>query len=317
MAAAPGGTILLGTQMIAYAPGQSLAPRDPANILDSSICVIVVTFHPSNENIENLRSIRQQVGRMIVIDNRSTDEERLSLRNKCSECDIHLVENSENLGIGAALNIGVRWAVGQQCQWVVLFDQDSKPPDGFMTGMLSALLQHPESGRVAIMVPSYWNKQLGLAMGAFYDKPGELEVAMTSGSIIPVRVFEQNGFFDEKLFIDCVDYDYCLKVRRNGWIIAEFPALVLMHEPASYKAFRVNGRKFFATSNYSPIRRYYRTRNLIWLFRRYRKEYCWLCVHQIFINLKDCAKIIAENGRWQKYKAVFRGCVDGLFAGYE
>ena len=76
----------------------------------------------------------------MVVDNGSSVEETLPVA--CSTASRRLtryvlIENGENLGIGAALNIGVRWAEANGSQWVALFDQDSTVTEDFIAQMLA------------------------------------------------------------------------------------------------------------------------------------------------------------------------------------
>ena len=45
-------------------------------------------------------------------------------------------------------------------------------------------------------------------------------VAITSGSLMPVEIFDRCGWFEEDLIIDRVDDEYCLRVRSMGYTIA-------------------------------------------------------------------------------------------------
>jgi rhamnosyltransferase len=141
---------------------------------------------------------------------------------------------------------------------------------------------------------------------------GELLAAQTSGSLLPAAVFEKEGLFDESFFIDWVDFDFCLRVKSHGWVIEESTSAVLLHKVAYPKAYNIFGVKVFDTTNYSPVRRYYRTRNVLWMFRRHRKRYFVFCAKMVGAALKDILKIAAEENRWNKLRSAFRGCMDGV-----
>src|SRR5271168_4239515 len=100
--------------------------------MDQRSSAIVVTYHPRSEYLENLASIRAQVDSLIVVDNGSTQDALSGMRRASAEAGFTLIENGTNLGIATALNLGVREAQRQGCDWVALFDQDSVLTDGFM-----------------------------------------------------------------------------------------------------------------------------------------------------------------------------------------
>ncbi len=78
-------------------------------------CAVIVTFHPPPAVLENLAKVRFQVEGLVVVDNGSSSLSLAPFRAAMCEMKFTLIENGANLGIAAALNIGVRWA---RSQWV-------------------------------------------------------------------------------------------------------------------------------------------------------------------------------------------------------
>jgi rhamnosyltransferase len=282
--------------------------------MNQDICAIVVSYHPRQEDIANLVFIREQVQWAVVVDNGSGQVALVALRETCRTLGINLIENGANLGIGVALNIGVKWAQTQHCDWVVLFDQDSKPTVGLVEKLLFAYIHDPQSSKIAVMIPYSVNPRTNRSTrGARRLGTGNVVIAQTSGSLIPITVFKKEGYFDESFFIDCVDWDYCLRLISHGWIIRQCMSAVLWHEhgsPVDYKCF---GLKIFITRNYSSQRRYYQARNALWLFRRHAGKQLMVCIY-ILGNLgKNIITIFAERDRRRKFRAAFCGCLDGIF----
>lgn len=280
--------------------------------MSASVCAVVVTFHPRQEDIANLAFICQQVERVVVVDNGSGEMQLSDLRETCRRLNLHLIENGKNLGIASALNYGIQWALSQGFKWVVFFDQDSEPTSGLVDELLSAFVNHPRREKIGIMIPAYVDARSGAPQGTVYADTGDVLVAQTSGSLMPTEVFEKEGWFDEDFFIDCVDYEYCLRIRNRGWIIEECKSAVLMHKPGSARDVTYRGRHLFTTTDYSPLRRYYRTRNILWMLWRYRKTQLRFCVYLNWCNLIDVATIVGEDDKIEKVRAVFRGCMDGF-----
>jgi len=265
------------------------------------------------EDIANLAAIREQVRQFVVVDNGSAEVPLANLREACRTLDVHLIENGANLGIAAALNAGIRWGLQQGCEWVVLFDQDSKPLPGFVNRLLDAAIKHPQSQKIAIMAPSYVDARSNASVpGTVRTSKGELLAVQSSGSLMPAAVFQKEGWFEEDFFIDCVDYDYCLKLRNHGWIFDEGKTAVLLHKANRPTMHRMCGYKFY-TANFSPSRRYYRARNFCWMFRKYWKTHPLFCIYLNLANVSSIMKLIAaEDNKLQKLQATFRGYLDGL-----
>lgn len=285
---------------------------------ENNICAVVVTFRPSSSVLDSLAMVRPQVRDLVVVDNGSPAETLVWLGQASHEMDFALVQNGDNLGIAAALNIGVRWAESQGHEYVILFDQDSVVTPGFVNTMLRGYHDNPRQDRVAILVPSYVDKRLGTVLPAHYASDGDIEIAMCSGSLMPIAAFHDQGWFEESLFIDYVDYEYCLRVRSAGYLIKECKQAVLLHAPGNPKVYRLFGFRFLTSANYSAFRRYYIERNMVWVVRKYWKKYPSLCLNMFLNSIKDGVKVIlVENNKWGKVRYSILGFVDGLLGRME
>jgi rhamnosyltransferase len=282
-------------------------------MIERSVCGVVVTFRPKPEDLENFAKLRPQVRGLVVVDNGSPEETRARLRSASRACDFTLIENEENLGIATALNIGVKWAQSEGYGWVALFDQDSTAPPAFIETMLGAYQKSPRRDRIGLIVPKYIDSRRGTPISANYAKDGSLQVAMTSGSLMPISVFSHEGWFEDSFFIGGVDYEYCLRLRSFGYSVEECTDAVLLHAPAAFTECTVKGTRLFSTSNYSAGRRYYRERNTIWMFKKYWKRYPAFFVGMLSHSVKDGVKILlAETGKGRKVYYMALGVRDGL-----
>ena len=167
--------------------------------------------------------------------------------------------------------------------------------------------------RLALLVPRYIDKSTGSSLSATPLETGGLETSITSGSLMLVSTFRQNGPFEEDLFIDHVDDDYSLRLRSNGYIIEECRDAVLLHEPGIPHIYKFLGIYLFTTTNYSPFRRYYQQRNRIWIIRKYWRRFPGFCLKTFGVGAKELAKILfAENNKWEKCHYFSMGISDGL-----
>jgi len=278
-----------------------------------SVCAVVVTYHPDAAVPDNLAAIRPQVQGLVVVDNGSSEEKLNRLRLAALGIKFTLIENGDNLGIATGLNIGVKWAQSEGYTWVALFDQDSTAPPAFIDTMRRAYDTNRRGDRAALLVPRYIDSRLGHALPANYAANGSLQVAMTSGSLMPVAIFSREGWFEESFFIDGVDYEYCLRLRSRGYSVEECTEAVLLHAPADFTECKLKGSRLFLTSNYSAERRYYRDRNKIWMMRKYCTRYPAFFLNTLASSLKDCVKILlAENDKRRKVFHMALGVRDGL-----
>ncbi len=277
------------------------------------VCAVVVTYHPGQDVVENLSALRAETNRIIVVDNGSSGTELAMLDAAAKNLDLEIIRNGENLGIATALNIGIRRAQQLACPWVLLFDQDSCVTPGFVEAMLTGFRTLSDHGPIGILVPQYRDKRLGNVMEALRESDGQIETAMTSGSLLQMSTLNQHGLLLDELFIDGVDHELSLRLRAAGFRLVECADALLLHSPGSPQSHRIIRKKPFQTSNYSAVRRYYQERNKVWLVRKYWREFPEFSRRQFSVTLKEGIKVVVlEQNKLEKMIAFLRGWWHGL-----
>jgi rhamnosyltransferase len=238
---------------------------------ERSVLGVVVTYNPGEELPRHLEALRDQLDVLLVVDNGSTN--RAWVESVAAQADCRFVGNERNLGIATALNQGLRMAADGGHYWLATFDQDSDCPRGAIAALLAAHAQHPRSTQVAIVSSSHVDR----ALGRDYAHPTDvleatehwrlMRTAITSGNLARVDVLREAGGFDDGLFIDCVDHDLCLRLRRRGWLILEACDVVMPHSIGAASVHRLLGLPVVCT-HHSPARRYYQVRNALEVGRR-------------------------------------------------
>ena len=284
----------------------------------SSVAAVVVTFHPDAGVVENLAILRPNVEHVVVVDNGSDRAELQLIREASLRIGFQLIENGENLGIATALNLGIRCALGLQVGWISLFDQDSRLTPGYIETMLRGFRQREAVGPVGLLVPVYNDLRTGFAIPADWLPDGSLEVTVTSGSLLRAETFMRCGLFVDELFIDGVDHEYSLRLRKAGFPLYECAEATLLHSPGTPAQHQLPAGKKFQTANYSPIRRYYQERNKIWLAKHYAFRFPRFCLRMFVVSLKDFTKIcfVEPDDRLRKVKFFLRGTWDGIRGRY-
>jgi rhamnosyltransferase len=166
---------------------------------------------------------------------------------------------------------------------------------------------HPE--KVALITPRYVDRETGIYL-RLRRAGGEILTTLTSGSMMPASAIRKLGLFEESLYIDAVDTEFCLRARRNGMVILESPA-VLLHSLGRMTYHHLLGLHF-GTTNHPPGRHYYITRNRLRLLSRYAADWPWFW-REIRGMIFDDAKImLVEPNKWRKFRAMAAGAVDAL-----
>ena len=276
-----------------------------------SVCAVIVSYNPPRKILENIGALRSQVKSIVVVDNGSSEKNLALLREGRSEYDFELLENGRNLGIAAALNVGIREVKARGCFWVALFDQDSRVEPRFIDCMLGAFKSAPNPAQVAMLCPVYLDSRTGITLPILRSNKGEILATMTSGSLIPMRVVDQVGAFIEALFIDYVDIEFCLRIRRAGYRIVQSPRAVLYHSQGCITQHRLFGRRFTST-NHSAVRRYYMTRNRLWVVGHYLRDWSWSPKEVKSIILETVKIVLVEHDRLKKMKSIVYGVYDAV-----
>ncbi|HQV06922.1 MAG TPA: hypothetical protein PKW62_09200, partial [Chitinophagaceae bacterium] len=96
---------------------------------------------------------------------------------------------------------------------------------------------------------------------------------ITSGCLMNVTTFNSLGGYNEKLFIDEVDFEYCFRAILNNYIILQFSHIHLQHKfGKEKKVTTIKGKRKFKTL-YPPIRLYYIVRNINYMIATYKKDF--------------------------------------------
>jgi len=288
----------------------------PGGGTPAGVCALVVTYNPDLGLKSNILALLPQVDQLIIIDNHSFDGGRATIREMASVPKVEVIWNARNEGIAAALNKGIRRALDQHnYKWIATFDQDSRVSEGFMDAMFKAYQSCPFRERVALVGPHYIYE----GTPAMEDPDlksvhhfEEVNSTMTSGNLLDPRVLAVCGFFDESFFIDYVDHEYCLRLRRNGFRIIEASRADITHRLGSRTPHRLLTREV-VTANYPPTRRYYNSRNRVRVYRMYLlTETPWIAA-DMYMWVKDVIKLVLfEHDRKEKLKSIFKGIWDAI-----
>lgn len=292
----------------------------------------IVTYNPDIERLtENIRAIIEQIENIVIVDNGSENLEEIKScceKNCNSEC-IHILALGENKGIAYALNRIVEQSMEIGGEWTLTLDQDSVIPGNMMDEYMKYLNSEQYHSKVAMLVPKIWDRVMQTDISDQKDVEDDyvqVETAITSGTLMENSIWKQLGGFTEELFIDYVDFDYCMKVKLSNYSIIKVNSVKLLHELGNatevklfeflVKFTRKNTslNKLFTmfryTSNHSAERLYYVTRNQYWYMDKY-KAYIDVKKMKKSMRIEWIIKLLSEKEKVKKYKSIKEGIRDG------
>jgi rhamnosyltransferase len=281
----------------------------------SKVRAVVVTFNPDLSRLTRVvESLAPQVEGIVIVDNGSKNSEDVrAVAQKTSGVDF--LSLPDNMGIGTALNVGSRHFLLSKPDWILTMDQDTVVHVGGVDAILASFtsLRTELQDRVAILAmrphpqPSsiwltrYADRLLMVRdLGSFVERIG----VITSGNLVRADVLERLCF-NESLFIDQVDFDFCFSVRHLGYYVLQHKSISMDH---------VLGERFSESDKEHPYenaqRVYYIIRNSTYLVMRRRLPLRFYLVQVVVFS----GAFVSMNGAGSVFHCalvVLRGMLDG------
>ncbi|MCU1586472.1 MAG: hypothetical protein JWM49_3028 [Microbacteriaceae bacterium] len=287
---------------------------------DTGVIAIVPTFRADYGLLDGLAALSPQVDAIIVVDDASP-EESAGILAQVERAGYEVVRRSVNGGIAAALNTGIGIALERGARFVLTIDQDTVLPHHYVSDCLTAFVIASPATRLGIVCTDRVNGQPSIPEHYTEEGLGLVREAIQSGFLIRAEVFAECGLFDERLFIDCVDTEYCLRIARHGYRIAVGPGTDIIHslgEQVPLRPFGVSVRdkttgEIETYEYHGPTRRYFITRNNVDLVLRYARIRPRWALSAIRRELRPAyTTIVAGPRRGKQLLATLIGAVHGL-----
>jgi len=251
----------------------------------------------------------------ILVDNNSPEPiEGLEKKFK----DIVILKNSQNLGFAEGNNVGIRYALKNGAQWVLILNNDTRVAPDLLIQLIKKSCLINQSGILGPKIyfapgfeyhknrykPAQRGKVFWYAGGIIdwrniycshrgvdevdegqYDPPaGGEETDFVSGCAMLVKkeVFEKIGPFDRRYFLYLEDVDFCQRAKKAGFKIVYVPDGKVWHYNASSS--QVGG----------ALHDYFITRNRLLFGMKYAPARTKIAL------LKESFKLLFKGRPWQK-----------------
>lgn len=267
--------------------------------MKNKIAGVVVLYNPDESYIENIKSYIDDINELFIIDN-SDEKHELSFNKK-----IKYIFNNENIGVAKALNMAAQNAINKKYEWLLTMDQDTKFNNGVMKRMID-YINNNDTSKDGILVP-WHNTKLDIAKSnEMIDYP--LQV-MTSGNLVNLKIYSEIGGYNEDYFIDGIDIEYSLRLKKYNYRIVRFNDIFIDHDLGDIEYHKFLGKTFLCT-NHNYLRNYYIARNYRDIRKKYydiAPEYCEILTH---LKLRIFRIIMFEKDKYRKVRNLFRGVRD-------
>ena len=189
---------------------------------------IFTLYKPNPNFFDSISSVLEFCDFVILVDNTPGGYKFAKLPKNV----IHMSDGL-NKGLGSALNIGISEARNQLVDQVILFDQDSSPTIELLSNLFCAL-NNNDVDRVIIgpthiddSIPAEIFKNNCVTKDIYLKS--ETSCLPTSGLVFNLSKIPRNFIFDETLFLDLVDFDWCWRLRSSGWRVYRLNNVFMRH----------------------------------------------------------------------------------------
>lgn len=192
---------------------------------------------------------------IIIVDN--TPDRDLSLTGN----NLYYFPLKENHGIARALNIGFKKAKELGAKWVLTMDQDSDLPSNMIDEYIRFINRgFSNIGIISPLINMYHGEDKSTS-----DSFAEINEALTSGSFVNMQAYDATGGFEDKLFIDCVDFEFCWNLKSKGYKVYQLNSVLMQHQLGDTHEIKIFRHHVSYVTHHNYIRRYYMTRNSLYV----------------------------------------------------
>ena len=215
------------------------------------VAAVVLSWNRREDTLACLRSLAsaEPAPRVIVVDNASTDGTSEAVRREFPA--VELIENPENLGFAEGNDVGIRRALAQGADHVLVLNNDTEVDVGFLAPLLEEAARRPDAGALSPKILFAEPSDVIWFAGAEYDArsgyngrhrgyreadDGRFDAVVETGRVcgaamlVSREVLEKVGVFDPELFAYSEDTDWSLRAREAGYRHYVVPASRVWHK---------------------------------------------------------------------------------------
>jgi GT2 family glycosyltransferase len=245
------------------------------------VYIVLLNYNGAEDTVDCLKSLEKVAYsnmQVVVVDNASTDDSVALLRSIQNQYGFVFLQSNENNGFSAGNNIGIKYALENNADYVLLLNNDTVVEPDFLSVAVEAS-EHDDSVGLTIGKILYYkepdliwygggelkqpyNYSIHLGFRENQNKPEfnqQRYVTYATGCYFLLKrtAIEKVGLMDEDYFLYCEDTDYSIRMIRSGLKMLYCPQSVIYHKVSA------------STGKGSAFSTYYIARNNIILFKRF------------------------------------------------
>lgn len=286
---------------------------------------IIVLYNPDIQQlIKAISTLSHQVDAVCLVDNSSIDS-----GNYLKKLDkVVYFPLLNNTGIAHAQNVGLKYLIDNNFDYVIFSDQDSLACEnivdsllatyqslmhgGYNVGGVAPLAYNSETGKPYLR-PKLDIEKIAIEVGNQTHNVVRLNNIMSSLSLYQLNLIEEVGGFDESLFIDIVESEWCWRAtHQTGSLFFVDQNIRIDH------MLGVNKKTPMGTiSQSSAFRIYFQFRNFLWCSKLPYVPKIWVKYQGKKFLLKAFYYPLFCSPRLKYLWAIIKGIKDGMFGKHQ
>lgn len=231
-----------------------------------TVAAVIVTYNSDISRLQEILNSLSSCDKVVISDNSTSDNKRTEIKDLSHKSGFDYLSMSGNHGIAKAQNVGITHAVNAGMADVVLLDDDSLPTHTMISELFSARKRvYDELGKLPVVCATAFgdNKEMLSVHGEkIINGVYKCRDIISSGTLLNRSHIDLVGLHEEKLFIDCVDYEWGWRAISKNVVLCIVISAVLNHRLGTGKLNYIDVRYG------SPIRHYYQYRNILHMIKR-------------------------------------------------
>lgn len=264
----------------------------------------IVTYGINQDIIENIHKMETVFDKIFVYDNTEGKDAYRAVDSLNRSDKVIFRSRQRNLGMAYGMNVNCRQALRHEFQWIMLLDQDSLIDEKALAEMKKFLQEKMALFQIGAAAAVIQDRDMKMPHVNAYK---ECNLLMTSGMILNLQAYRQCGPFDNSMFVDWTDYEYCLRLKKNGWRLFQNGNAVLKHNVFDREKM-LGGYK---VNKYGPLKHYYNMRNYLYVKKKYGREYPKVMKRETEVMLWRFSNLLHyDSRRLSKLWGIFLGWLD-------
>lgn len=289
-------------------------PLNPDKSDNPKVGIVILNWNGYSDTsrcLDSLSTIEYSNYHTYVVDNNSTDGsiERLVEEYPWS----NFIQKEENTGFADGCNVGIREAISDQCDYVLLLNNDAVVESDFLGPVVETAESNQNVAAVGGVIYHLGKEEIWFSGGKIHPRVAKIERKTNVDSkteyqtewiisalmLLNVNYLETHGYLNDDYFFGSEDQEFCYLAQKRGWNLYINPNSEIIHDTHS------------TSGSLNGFQVYHNTYNRIY-FVKNNLGYVARALFYIYFILNRGGLILyaALNRRFDLIRAIYQALVD-------